>query len=322
VVYELTNSQARVFISCGQQKESEEIEVAGKIADGLKRGGFDPYIAVAEQTLKGVKENIFRRLSESEYLIFIDFKRERLGKYEQGSFQDTGKHRGSLFSNQELAIATFLDIESLCFREEGVKEEDGILKFIQANSIPFRERDSLSNLVAQTVADRKWDPNWRNQIILERDTNEHEDVHIGTQTGPMARYYHIDVRNLHRDKVAFECAAYIQQIRNLTTETNIPTELVELKWKGLKIERTAIPPRQSQYLDVFFVLHDNPDVANLSINQFLIDYTGFFPPYRLIGPADYELTYTIFSYDMPSTKAKFNLHLGTTLNEVRFSRAD
>jgi len=69
------NTRARVFISCGQQKDTNEIEVVREIAEKLEKMGFEPYIAVEEQTLKGVKENLFRRLSESEYFIFIDFKR-------------------------------------------------------------------------------------------------------------------------------------------------------------------------------------------------------------------------------------------------------
>lgn len=66
--------------------------------------GFQLYIAVEEQTLKGVKDNIFSRLAESEYLIFIDFKREELmEKTEKGESKKIC-HRGGLFSNQELAI--------------------------------------------------------------------------------------------------------------------------------------------------------------------------------------------------------------------------
>ncbi|MCK4361977.1 MAG: hypothetical protein KAW13_01695 [Dehalococcoidia bacterium] len=73
-----TGVRARVFISCGQQKETDEVKIAHDIAAKLDQVGFDPYIAVAEQTLRGVKENIFQRLSESEYIVFVDFKRERL----------------------------------------------------------------------------------------------------------------------------------------------------------------------------------------------------------------------------------------------------
>jgi len=138
--------KSRVFISCGQRKDNEELAIANQIADKLDKMGFEPYIAVGEQSLKGVKENIFKRLEESEYFLFIDFKRERLFKTNE-EFVDTNDHRGSLFSHQELAIATFLDYEVLAFQEKGVKKDDGILGFIQANCIPFSKRRNLPMLL-------------------------------------------------------------------------------------------------------------------------------------------------------------------------------
>jgi hypothetical protein len=101
--------RARVFISCGQNKGSGEQELADEIGGRLKGLGFDPYVAVGEQSLRGLKENIFGQLNRSEYFLFVDFKREPLGK--------TGFHRGSLFSHQELAVASFLEIDVLAFQE-------------------------------------------------------------------------------------------------------------------------------------------------------------------------------------------------------------
>jgi hypothetical protein len=60
-----TPPRARVFISCGQSKESDEVQVAAGIAARLEKLGFDPYIAVAEQTLRGLRENIFEQLRTS-----------------------------------------------------------------------------------------------------------------------------------------------------------------------------------------------------------------------------------------------------------------
>ena len=38
--------RARVFISCGQMKGSDEVMIASKIRDRIEVLGFDPYIAV------------------------------------------------------------------------------------------------------------------------------------------------------------------------------------------------------------------------------------------------------------------------------------
>jgi hypothetical protein len=66
--------------------------------------GFEPYVAVNEQSLGAINDNISRRLVDTEYFIFIDFKIEKL---------ENGSYRGSLFSRQELAIATFLGKDPL-----------------------------------------------------------------------------------------------------------------------------------------------------------------------------------------------------------------
>ncbi|MEI6243301.1 MAG: hypothetical protein WCP39_07885 [Chlamydiota bacterium] len=142
----MSGDRARVFISCGQKPTVDlaeinannvnqlipEMTVAKKIFDKLLKLGYEPYLALEQQTLQGVKEGIFNHLENTEYFLFIDFERE--GLYKEGTINfDSGECRGSLFSNQELAIATFQGFETLAFQEKGVKKEDGILKFIQAN---------------------------------------------------------------------------------------------------------------------------------------------------------------------------------------------
>lgn len=87
------NLKARVFISCGQRKGSPEEKIALEIYEKLRALGYDPWLAIEEQTLKGLKENIFPHLDSSEYFLFIDFKREKIVP---GNIRSTGR-RGSLF---------------------------------------------------------------------------------------------------------------------------------------------------------------------------------------------------------------------------------
>jgi len=311
--------QARVFVSCGQREGTGEIEIAHRVAEKLEKMGFEPYIAVEERTLKGVKENIFRRLGESEYLVFVDFKRERLFEPKNQSFTDTGNHRGSLFSHQELAIAAFLDIESLVFREKTVKEDDGILKFIQANSIPFTDRHLLPDAIAEKIRERKWNPNWRNEILLERDEKEFEDVrYIGGKERP-TRFYHVNVRNLHQREIAHDCVAYIERVEDISTGTERALELVELKWKGVISDRVAIPPSKSRDLDAFYIHYDRPDMVHLSVNPFIVDYSGYYERYTLIGPGSFELVFVVFSENFPPARATFALRVGDKVEEVEFS---
>jgi hypothetical protein len=160
--------RARVFISCGQTKDSDELETAHKIHQRLEDLGFDPYIAVDEQTLRGLKENIFPRLQDSEYFVFVDFKREKLAPRSHGHmgviWSHKLKHRGSLFSHQELALASFLDIDLLAFQEKGVKQDDGLVRFLQANATVFTDRNLLPNVIADEVQRRKWNPHSRKEL--------------------------------------------------------------------------------------------------------------------------------------------------------------
>lgn len=319
--------RARVFISCGQQKGSDEVKIARAIAAKLEKMGFDLYVAVDEQTLTGVKENIFQRLGKSEYFVFIDFKRERLFRLENESFGDTGKHRGSLFSHQELAIATYLDIECMAFQEKDVKEEDGILRFIQANCIPFSDRHLLADVVAQKVSEkvsrREWNPNWRNELILRRDNSgefEHVD-YVGGQPAP-ARFYHIGVENLHRRKIAHDCTVYLEKIENLSSGEVTTPELVEFKWKGVTTSRVSIPPKGFRYFDAFHIYETMPKTVGLGINPFIIDFSGYYESYTLQDPHDLRLTYVVFSENFPPVRETFQLHMGDRLDNVELYPVD
>lgn len=313
------SEKARVFISCGQAKGTAEITIADQIADKLVEMGFErPYIAVEEQRLDGVKENIFKRLANSEYFLFIDFKRERL--YKETSFwflkrfKDAKEHRGSLFSHQELAIATFLGHEVIAFQEDGSKKDDGILRFIQANCKTFSDRNQLPRIIAEEIGKNNWNPNWRNEIELEQDAF----VDANTTSG-LSRFYHIKVRNKHKDKTALNCVAFVERIRNLQTGNEMIPESVELKWKGVTRTEVHVISKSFRFLDAFRVDHLRPSVAIIGINPFIVDYSGY-TDYVISTVGDHEIDYVVFSDNFPPARAKFKLHLGTNLTDVTFQK--
>jgi hypothetical protein len=316
--------RARVFISCGQQRETFEEKIADEIKAKLDSMGFESYVAVTEQTLEGVKENIFRKLSESEYLIFVDFKRDRLFMEKDGKFEDTRKHRGSLFSNQELAVATYLgDIDCIAFQEQGVKELDGILRFIQTNCTPFTDRSSLPKLIADKVRKKidkgEWNPHWRNELVLKRsDPREYELVNDSGENPDPTRYFHIAVQNSHRNRIAHDCVGYIERIEVLSTGEVIEPDLVELKWKGFITSRIAIPPQKSRYLDGFYIRHVLPKTVSLGINASVVDYTGYLNSYTLWNANDCDLIYVVFSNNFLPARRTFRLRMGNNLDDIEF----
>lgn len=65
---------ARVFISCGQ-KTKTEVNIGRSVEDYFRGREFETYFAERVHSSEALTENIFRFLRQSEYFVFIDFKR-------------------------------------------------------------------------------------------------------------------------------------------------------------------------------------------------------------------------------------------------------
>ena len=299
--------RAKVFISCGQQ-EGPERETAETVGSILARLGFEPYIAVTEASLTGLKENIYRQLETSEYFLFVDFARERV----EGIRDLTRPRRGSLFSHQELAVAAYLGLAWLPFQQAGV-ERNGIMTFIQANAIRFDEASELPALVERHVREQNWSPKWKNALQIVRDSAESHD--LGTQFGagipPVpCRWFHASVRNHHERKVARGCVAYVTQVRT-QTKSWVPSTL-ELAWAAFPEPVATIIPRSSRDLDLGFVLHERPDTFQFNHHSLSSRYNQ-----PLNGPGEFEIEYVVLAESFPRIAATMRLTLGSTLPEVR-----
>ena len=293
----MTN-RARVFISCGQSRDTEEVVIADKVASRLSELDFEPYVAVVEQTLTGLVENIFNRLRASEYFIFIDFKRELIDR-------GTNTHRGSLFSHQELAIASFLSIDNvLIFQERGVKQDDGMIRFLQGNATPFTDRNLLPNAIADRVSQSRWDPNWRNELLLSRASGEFSEVL--QENGVMARFFHIDVCNRHRQKNATNCYVYLDKIVSDGVENHVRT--VENKWTGTMLPNVGMAASSLRQFDAFMIRHDAPTTARFLS---LTDSPDFIV--TLPQQGQYQLFYRVMSDNFPPAQASFNLNLSNVV---------
>jgi hypothetical protein len=297
--------KARVFISCGQNTQNDEIELAKMYGQLLESLGYNPYVAVSEQTLRGVKENIFARLSESEYFLFIDFKRELLS---------AGNYRGSLFSHQELSIAAYLDKPLIAFQEQDVRLE-GVLSFVQGNCTKFSSRDKLLPLIAEKVS-KSWQPDWLDQIRITRDSSQFADAlheHPHFPQGRPVRYFHLDVKNDHCSKTAFNCYAYLEKIVDVKTGNTVDLKLVEYKWRGVVFPNIVIPYKSSRELDAFFVYHDSPTRLHLGA------FTDSPEHMKLLPAGEYELTFVVHSQNFSVTSSIFKLHVGGgNVNDIQF----
>lgn len=102
-----------------------------------------------------------------------------------------------------------------------------------------------------------------------------KDVRFVEDVERLTRFYHVRVRNLHQQKIARDCVAYLEEIRDLSSGETRTVELVEIKWKGTIPTRVAIPPARTRSLDAFYVHLDSPNTIYLGINKFGIDFTGY-----------------------------------------------
>jgi hypothetical protein len=237
---------AKIFISCGQRL-AEEQSVVGRIEEVVRELGFEPYVGVWDNTLEGLKENIFRELENSEYILFIDFKRHEL---RDGSF------RGSVFSHQELAVASYLQIDALGFREAGLPNE-GVSSAVQLNCKEFETRDQLPDMVRDAI-DRKikngkWSPTWKAQLILERKPGLRPS---GMEDPPLI--WHIGVRNQHRSKTVHGCRAFLVSYEDLQIGHGFKLKPFELKWEGTTVPDAAIPPGSRRSFDAFEIYPEEP----------------------------------------------------------------
>jgi hypothetical protein len=297
--------KARVFLSCGQDKASDEIRVAEAIGRKIIKLGFDCYVATQEQTLRGIRENIFEKLNNYEYFIFVDFKREQL-------VSKTEIYRGSLFSHQELAIASFLAMPVIVLQEVGVKERDGMLGCFQANAISFSDRSRLPTMVADRIRAEDWDCQWRNELHLQRDPAEFTDALI-MNLNKTGRFFHINVANNHRSKIAINSSVYLTRIKNINQNKEIIPKTVELKWAGFMLPTAHILPRSARYFDAFFILSDDPLTVNF---QAFTDAGDYIPSVR--GEGEYEFSYVAIADNFPQVTGTFRLHLDRALLKTTF----
>jgi len=299
--------KARVFISCGQKSHSDEVTIAGNLATELEALGFETYVAIKEQSLKALRENIFTRLTDSEYFLFIDFKREILSG---GS-----EHRGSLFSHQELAIASYLNKPIIAFREDSVKERDGLIGHLQVNCFKFSSRVNLVGAVLNEVSKAAWEPAWRSELTLSVIPKLSHGC-LRMPENKVAHYCHLFVQNNHATKAARDCMAYLKSVVNLSTGKLVKFESVELKWAGYLYPFATIAPASSRRLDAFYFFADQPD--QLHFNCFT-DSSEYIPTVK--GAGTWKLTYEVSSETVPGCTGSIMVTTANSLADVSIKGA-
>lgn len=253
--------KARVFVSMGQAKPQER-KICDEIENFLIGKGYEPYVAITEQSLLGLIEPILKELRSCEYFLFVDCYRNT---------PDPQHTNVSLFSHQELAVAAALKKPYiLAFRKKRLDTDKtlrGMTKYLKINPILFTTKDDLLKKVEQAIEEQEqigaWSTNWRNELVIEgyngRILNENTVVHL-------------PIKNNHHVEAALSCAGFMTSAKKndaLLLNPRIPRfPLVELKWEGIeKVPYVIIPPGKSRNLDGF-VFHNNQDHYEVGRNDF------------------------------------------------------
>lgn len=286
--------KARVFISCGQATDREKkigLAVEAYFKDERK---FETYFAERVHLSDALTENIFSCLAQSEYFIFIDFKRDKI---------EGNDYRGSLFVNQEIAIATFLKLQGLGFYEKGVKRE-GILNYHIYNAFPFEDGTEILKVIAEET--KQWNNESVNELYLgyNPESTTRNTVINNALNNPLSDWYHIEVKNRNKNKHAFSCIGYVTSIRNIDSGEIISVPTNELIWSGIGDISVNIMANGKRDLDAFFVIHND---GLIRFNQRLLSTTN--PNYRLLDlpKGKYLITYAIVSNNFAITQRDFHL---------------
>jgi hypothetical protein len=132
--------KSKIFVSCGQ-RSPEERDVAGKLQSLLIARGFDVYVAINAQTILEINAGIINELKNSDSYLFINFRRDQIGT----------EYSGSLFSNQELAIAYALGFERILVINQNGLRREGMLGYIGINTETFDRLDDCCAIVERAL---------------------------------------------------------------------------------------------------------------------------------------------------------------------------
>ena len=285
---------SRVFVSCGQATTAER-RVAADVRRWFKDQGYLPHVAIEAQSLEDVNSGIIEELKRSDFYVFIDLRREPLPR--KGRFFGlcgTKRYRGSLFTNQELAVAQVLRFAKVIFLQQEGVELEGLLKYMGSNAAHFTRTSEVVPLLEKLVREREWmpiysrhlevgDPHWT-PVLPYFD-------HTGTK---MVRVFELDIHNRRSDLAALNAVARLTRLVASGGATRDGLDTSELKVVGHAGYSQAIWPDRHAAWDLFAVHVDLP--ATISLNSAL----DIRPRRPIISSAgEYVLTYEVFAVNFP-----------------------
>lgn len=287
--------KSTVFISCGQRDDREKA-FGDKLVNYFQSKDFETYFAEHIHSSKPLLQSILDSLKESEYFVAWNPYREKVGDV------------GSLFVQQEIAVAASLGLPSLYFYDKGVSKTVGMsgalhLNGIEINSITILERE-LDKLT------KTWDNTSKNQLFLEFG-NEHKNVSVlNDPTQPLSNWYHLIVQNECSFQQAKNCRAYISNIRDSGGQDLISEYKQELIWAGIGAGTISITKKTKRDADAIWTLQGSGQWRFQSIQ------TSTVYAYPILTDGEYDITYLVVSDNMPDAHLEVKVRLDNDLATV------
>ena len=310
--------RSRVFLSCGQGPE--EKQVAGKIGELLKKRGFDVYIAIDVQTILEINSGIIRELKNSDCYLFVNFRRDPIPE----------GYRGSLFSNQELAIAFSLGFERLLVVNQVGVVPEGIVKYIAINTEKFSSFDDCCDVVERVLDRSDWTPDYSRRLKAAGLRFSERELTYGSAVGNvyMGRFLYLDVLNLRPDIAALEATARLSQF-GASGKSLLDCQIRSpLKATGRSGFSHTIFPQSHEAFDLLCVGtfgraaaldFSAPAASGVLIDQQMLQNRSVFLntasddlsslPRLPIAPGVWNLRYEFFAIDFPVLSVTIELNL-------------
>ena len=296
--------KARVFLSCGQNKDNPlEMNAVNTIATRLREEfGFDVHVAVNKNFFNG-NPKIFDNLKQSDYFLFINFERKvRLFHRQEDCFF-------SLYTHQELAMAIaygFDESNMLIFHKKRMRKV-GILAGMVING-EFNGYSDVADVVINSVRDNNWESNYSRKLVfqsvsLNPQTNWLRD-RPGSIQGRRERVALVGILNRRNDYAATNCQVHLKKIAG----QDFPFDRAPIKAAGLEAYSHTIWPGETVQFDLFgydvdqkkIFMHTDCDYTTAQgLRKPLIEDSG-----------DYILTYEVYAEHFPVSTFDVKVHLG------------
>ena len=297
---------AKVFISCGQAHDRER-NMAADVSKWFANQGYSTYVATEVQTIRELNSQIIDALKSSDYFLFINLPRESVS-FTAGC----GTCRGSIYSNQELAVAHAFGFEHMILVTHKNVVEEGVSKFLVVNTPKFDELNEILPIVQDAVAKSGWKSVFSRHLQLSNLRIDGPRLYIDHTGQRSLRISHVDITNKRPDIGAAECTARLVDIELVGSKRWKSPDQSRLKAMLRQGYSQFIWPKSTGSVDVFGIdSYAYPEI-------YLQSEADQNPRHPIIkAPGTYKLAYEIYAERFPLLTFTVKLELPANTDNAK-----